>query len=169
MEKKLPSWVFKAPWQRIHDAAERHKLPPELIAAVIQLESGGNTYAVRYEPLYRWTHMIASLANVAGCTYATMEQMQKTSYGLMQVMGGVYYEHRKISDGYWATAMIDPDIGLDFGCRHLKQKFVQYGPDPANTYAAYNAGSVRFTPGGHFQNQRAVDIFMGYYRQLCDI
>jgi soluble lytic murein transglycosylase-like protein len=63
--------------------------------------------------------------------------LQKTSIGLMQVMGGVYRQY-----GYkgWLSAIFSsPENQLDYGCRHLAAKIEKYGLSPG--ISAYNAGS----------------------------
>lgn len=167
---RVPKWVYRLPWNLIHDAADEFGLEPELIGAVVQTESAGNPYAVRYEPVYRWTFEIQTLAQIVHCTTQTMEVMQKTSYGLMQVMGGVFYDlgGHKNENHLWATSMIDPWIGIQYGCKHLRKKYRKYGPDPSAIYASYNAGSVIKTDGGFYVNEKAVDRFMNFYRDLTD-
>lgn len=167
-----PDWALRLDWNLIREKASKYDLEPELVAAVIQKESSGNTYALRYEPNYRWTFSVSDLAALIGCTNDTMEKMQKTSFGLMQVMGGVAYEHglHREENIYqrWASCLVIPEIGVEYGCRHIKRKSLGLS-DVADIYAAYNAGSVRKTAGGFYVNQLVVDGFMKLYRELKNV
>lgn len=170
--KAIPNWAKKLDWYLIQRKALKYGLDQDLVAAVIQVESAGNPFAIRYERNYRWTFNVNMLAQDISCTPDTMEQMQKTSYGLMQVMGGVAYEHglarEKDYDYRWPTSLIMPEMGVEYGCRHLKAKQRVIGDDPARIYAAYNAGSAIKTDGGLYINQRAVDRFYAFYLELRD-
>lgn len=157
------SWIWKLPWNLISTAALEHKLQPRLVAAVVQTESGGNFYATRYEPDFRWTLNIQKMATRLVITYDTEEMGQMISWGLMQIMGSVAREHGYV--GY-LTELVDPELSLHYGCKHLKLKKDKYGPDVSDIYAAYNAGSVRKNNSGQYANQRQVDNFMRYYGQL---
>lgn len=170
---RIPAWARKLPWPMIDDASRKHKLEPELIASVIMVESAGNPAACRFEPQYRYTWNTRDFAELIGCTEPTMKVMQKSSYGLMQVMGGVAYEHglhhEVKSWQRWPTALCDSELGIEYGCRHLALKKREYGEDACRIYAAYNAGSVRMSKGGMFLNQRNVDHFYKYYKELTEL
>lgn len=165
----VPEWAFKLPWELIREKASKHELEPELIAAVIQTESAGNSNAIRYEYRYRWTYSVNEFARILGCEPDTMEFMQKTSWGLMQVMGAVGFERglltEKNPEQRWPTSLLIPEFGVEYGCRHLKIH-AKAKEDVASIYASYNAGSIRKTPGGFFTNQKHVDRFMSFYREL---
>lgn len=90
-----------------------------------------------------------------------MRMAQKTSWGLMQIMGGVAYE---LGFKGWPGELLDPETNLYYGCEFLIGKIFLYGDeDPARLYAAYNAGSPRFE-NGRYRNQRNVDNFMLIYQ-----
>ena len=96
--------------------------------------------------------------------------MKRTSWGLMQVMGAVAYEEglHKMENPIerWPSAMLNPEIGIEMGCRHLKRKFDKYGPEVGNVYAAYNGGSPRVGKDGFLVNQLNVDRFLRYYSRV---
>jgi len=164
-------WAMRLNWALISKVAKRYLLDPELVGSVVQVESSGNSFAMKYEPGYRWTHSVEPLAKKVGTDYATMTIMQKTSFGLMQVMGGVFYEYNNHAGAkaLWAGSMLDPEIGLEYGCKHLAQKANKYGPQADRIYAAYNGGSVRLEKNGDFENKKNVDRFMRYYNELKGI
>lgn len=140
--------------------AKEYRIKSDLLKAVVLVESSGNQWAMRAEPGYPWLFEVNRLSNEIGCNRDTMKVMQSTSWGLMQIMGAVAYEY-----GFngWCSELCKPDINLDYGCKHLKAKITKYGPNPADIYAAYNAGSVRKMDNKTYVNQRAVNHFLRIY------
>lgn len=130
-------------------------IPPALVLGIIETESGGNPCAARYEQNYRWT--IPSARRPGNCTQNTETVMQKTSWGLMQVMGAVAREY-----GYsgWLNSLTDPETNITVGVTHLeklhKRFFKKHGM--GGVIAAYNAGSPRVGTDGKFVNQKYVDL-----------
>lgn len=161
----VPAWAIDLPWEAIREASRLHKLNPLMVAAIIQKESSGNTYAVRFEPLYKWmpsTEQTKALAVKLGSSVNTVLNGFRTSWGLMQVMGAVAYEH-----GFqgWFPALCRPEVGIDYGCRHFK-KFLEKYPTDEGAIAAYNAGSAKKNESGFYLNQRYVDDVMRNFREL---
>ena len=124
----------------------RYDFDPYLVAAFCEVESGFNTYAIRYEPHYRWL--------VGENLSPTEEISQKTSWGLMQVMGAVARE-RGLRSKY-LSALTEPKIGIRFGCAHLAWFRDKKGYSGDDMIAAYNAGSPR-KKNGIYVNQGYVD------------
>jgi soluble lytic murein transglycosylase-like protein len=166
----LPRWARDLDKTLIDRIAVNHGLDPKIVIAIVHVESLGNSNAIRYEPNFKWFKDPHKLAKTIGCTLDTMVFMQKNSWGLMQVMGAVAYEHGLDREAdwnrRWATALTNPSLGLNYGCRHLKVKFEKYGPDPALTYAAYNAGSVRYGKDGSLVNEKSVERFCEAFDKL---
>ena len=143
----------------IEAAAAAHGLPVKLVAAVVGVESGGNAWSIRYEPQFyeRYVSGNSQVRAVRPCSLETERRAQAMSWGLMQVMGatarGLGYAEAFLS------RLTDPHAGLEFGCRLLarlaKRHLAEHGWP--GVVAAYNAGSVRFGPGGCFVNQSYVD------------
>ncbi len=159
----MNSWQIDLPWSEINFFANKHALEPNWIAAVIMTESGGNQYATRYEP--GWRYFYESRKDIAfdlGITVETETVSQATSWGLMQVMGSVAREH-----GYFGhlPAMSEIMLGLRIGCQVLDYHFKKTGLIK-DAVAAYNAGSVRKTPGGMYVNQKHIDRFDMHLRTL---
>lgn len=127
---------------------------PALVLSIMQVESGGNAYAVRYEQNYRWT--LPQAKRPATCSQNTETVMQKTSWGLMQIMGAVAREYG-FTD--WLSKLVDPDVNIAIGVAYLvglSKRFVKnFGVD--GVIAAYNAGSPRVESDGKFFNQKYVD------------
>lgn len=159
----MNSWMTDLPWKEINFFANKHTLNPNWIAAVIMTESGGNQWATRFEP--GWKYFYESRKDIAhnlGITVETETAHQQTSWGLMQVMGAVAREN-----GYFGylNAMAEVMCGLKIGCSLLEKHYKKYG-DIKDAVASYNAGSVRKTPGGLYVNQKHVNTFDIFLRTL---
>ena len=112
-------------------------LPVPLVEAMIQVESGGNTYAHRFEPHYRYLwdvrrnqpfrlNAIEARAKTPperfpaplGLTATSEFAAQQTSWGLLQHMGA---NARSLGFVDPLPALCDASKGLEFGCRFLRQ------------------------------------------------
>jgi hypothetical protein len=137
----------------IKDASARHGLKPVLVAAVVEQESGGQQWATRHEPNYIWLWPAGGpVTPPRGVSYSTEVNQQRTSWGLMQVMGAVARE-RGCREPFLAC-LCDPALGLEYGCRHLlwlRQRF-GYPPD-SELLAAYNAGSPASKAGQQYATE----------------
>ena len=146
--------------------ATQHRLPVDLLRAIVHTESAGNTWAMRYEPGYRWLWDVrhgnpykGDPQRLPAPQFVTGETEligQRTSWGLMQVMGAVAREHGY--RGRYLSVLCDPDIGMEYGCRHLSHLHQRFGEQGWEAVAAaFNAGSPRRTPKGAWVNQSYVD------------
>jgi soluble lytic murein transglycosylase-like protein len=156
-------------------AAITHDLPHELINAIIQVESGGNTWAYNPEPHYMYLWDVrknapfrrpqsAELSNkTPPADFPTIAGdrdqewwAQQASWGLMQVMGAVAREHGLRAP--YLPILCDPAVGIEYGCKHLavlRSRFFGRAGWPG-VIAAYNAGSP-VVQNGVFVNQGYVD------------
>ncbi len=91
-------------------AAIRHGLDPDLVAAIVEAESGGNPAA-------------ASRAQ---------------AYGLMQVR--VPTARDMAGRDVTVEELFDPLVNLDLGCRYLRRMLDRYRGDVRLALMAYNAG-----------------------------
>jgi soluble lytic murein transglycosylase-like protein len=114
--------------------ATKYGLDPYLVCAVCEQESSWNPWATRFEPGFL-TRYVKPVNPVAPTTH---EVLQATSFGLMQIMGGVALECGW--RGSFLTNLCDPDTGVDFGCRKLQKCFEQHPGDPEKALLAYNGG-----------------------------
>jgi len=140
-------------------AAHRYGLDLRLVCALCEVESGWNPWAVRHEPNYKWLY--GKLEDGYLGTVDTELAMQRTSWGLLQIMGAVARER-----GFrgWLTELCDPAVNLEWGCKHLRWMIDHnnaYGlPDyrikPEDLAAAWNGGKARFVDG-KYTNQSYVD------------
>jgi len=120
----------------INDMAIRHELPPPIVAAVILQESGGNTGAIRYEPVFfdmyvkdkRRSDLAGWVPDMNSTPSLWTEKIGRShSWGLMQVMGDtarwcgrlVPRSQDPLDPARYFTALCMPEIGIDIGCRVL--------------------------------------------------
>jgi len=142
----------------------------ELVAAIIKVESGGYRYAIRYEKKYRWLFRPANFVSTA-CSFATEKELQKFSYGYMQVMGAVV---REKSSALGRKPI--PEIAFDefynvaAGTKHLdnlRQRWDIHNQDAL--ISAYNQGSPRRSLiTGKFKNQKYVDKVLKEMRKFTE-
>lgn len=155
--------VTKEIFELIQSTSKAHGIDQNLVMAIATAESAGNPLAVRYEPNYNYFWYVRHWSDILSITYETEQMLQATSFGLMQTMGAVCREY-----GYNKTLVAivsDPEAQLLYGITHIKKFLVKYGI-MEDAIAAYNAGSVRKTSGGFYQNQKYVDKVMNKYRLL---
>ena len=146
----------------IHEASSRFGIPRSLLQAIIDVESAGVRWATRAEPGYRWLWDIkqhapyrgsdALLPSPRGVTRITELQGQRTSWGLMQVMGATAREQG--FDGTYLTELVDPETNLYHGCLYLRRQYRRY-EDWESAVAAYNAGQA-VKDAGQWRNHEYV-------------
>lgn len=133
-------------------------LPVGLVAAIIEVESGWDTYAMRYEPVFAARYITRELVQPRGvCTRLTEELSLAMSWGLMQIMGQTARELG--FDRPYLAALCDPAPGIEYGCRLLRQKWQRYAKEygVGGVISAYNAGKPRTNDRGQWVNQDYVD------------
>lgn len=140
-------------------AADKYEIPRALVKAFVDVESGGNPWAVRYEPKFFEKYVKnAQITPKSPCSEATERSLRAHSFGLMQIMGQTA---REVGfEGVFLTELLDPATNLDLCCRYLYQLVGRYFDKYSwsGVIAAYNAGSVRYQPGTKvFANQLYVD------------
>lgn len=137
----------KALHSSIGEKAAKYNLRPDIVYGVCMKESNLEPFAARYEENYKWIYE-ADKVKPKICSLSTEIELQKTSLGLMQVMGGVY---RELGYRRWLTAVIaDVDLQLEYGCRHLANKIKKYGLDKG--IASFNTGSPVYGKDGQLVN-----------------
>lgn len=139
-------------WPKIILHAQAHGVDPYLMAGIIQVESEGKMFAVRYEPKYKWFSSPGEHASANGTTIETETELQKFSFGLCQIMGGTL---RDLGHKAPLPQAFDPEVNLEFGAKLLENLMKKY-PDVKDVISAYNAGSPRKI-GGDYVNQGFVD------------
>jgi hypothetical protein len=137
--------------------ARQAQIPPELVLALIEVESEGNPYAVRMHPTYAYT--MPQAKRPSACTMETELYLQRSSLGLMQVMGATA---RSVGFDGWLPELFDPVLNARTGIAHLSNLMSKHRNKHgiAGVVAAYNGGAPRKRPDGKFVNQAYVDKVM---------
>lgn len=134
--------------------SKKYAIPHGLIRAIIKQESSENTYAIRYEPQYKWLYMPERIADKVGVPTQTEKSLQKHSFGLMQVMGAVARE--KGYEKRYLTGLLKPEEGVKYGCKYLKWNYNRYN-NWTDVISAYNQGTNAKDDEGNYYNQYYVD------------
>ena len=186
--------------------AKKHGLDPALVCALCEVESSWIPWAVRHEAGYKWIvgfHKMTLAEAYSDISFIDADEnwwafepqvinefpgsaqtellMQQTSWGLLQIMGATARER-----GFrgWLTELCDPQVNLEWGCKHLRWMELNadsYGIElcadvstvptrlcglPQSLAAAWNAGSVRYGEDGKLINvdyvRRAAKAMEGY-------
>ena len=139
----------------IERVAQEEKIPANILKAIVRVESGGRTDAVRYEPEWRYFNSPHDWASRFGITPATEGVFQSMSWGLCQVMGATA---RDLGHTGMLTDLLKPELSLRYGAKLIRSHVERYGEDAeSDIIAAYNAGSARKKDTGMYVNQRYVD------------
>jgi soluble lytic murein transglycosylase-like protein len=134
-------------FKTIQKVAADHGLNPILVAAVCRVESNFDTWAMRFEPGWRWWITPARWARLVGVSRRTEEVAQACSWGLMQVMGATARSmHGFASD---LPRLCIPEVGLDVGCRHLALLIKRHGTIQ-RALSAYNTGRPQTRQGAYY-------------------
>ena len=130
--------------------ASRNELDPLLVEGVIQVESGGNPWAFRNEPRWKyWVHWdtgapykgsLLSLPRPPGVSRASERALQGSSWGLMQIMGSVARENGFYEP--WLTRLLMPEVNLEYGCKYLGKLLKRAGGDVEKALTRWNGSSV---------------------------
>jgi len=129
-----------------------------LALAITEVESGGDTYAVRYEPNWKYLYNVEEFAKLSLVSLETEKVCQMMSWGLMQVMGAVA---RECGFEDRLPQLIDPRCGAKYGCNKLKKLF-RIHKTVDDVIASYNAGSP-IKRDGKYVNQGYVDKVRAVY------
>lgn len=148
----IPSWAQRLPVDLVYDECLQYRFTPEVILAIIDVESSGNRYACRYEDHFKWTHEVGKWASICGITKATEESLQKHSFGLMQIMGGTA---RWLGFDGHLPELFEAERGIAWGCKYFNKQFQKYG-NIGPAVSAYNAGSSKMQRDGTYENQAYV-------------
>lgn len=139
-------------------------LSPNLVEAVIAVETSGLKYATRYEVGFGYLVEVSKWAKQLGITEITECIGQKTSWGLMQIMGATA---REMGFSGYFPELCSEEYGIRFGAKYLKRQLDRF-KTVENAIAAYNAGSPRIN-NGKFENQHYVDKVLSHLNKLGGI
>lgn len=138
-------------------------LPHELVLAIVMVESEANPWVTRHEPNWKYFVDVEGFAARLKQSQDTERVSQATSYGLMQIMGG---RARELGFKSELTRLLSPELGVEYGCKHLASCYQRFGQLDDSAIAAYNAGSPRRGPDGKFVNQDYVDKVNEHYKKI---
>lgn len=160
----IASWLLciEISLKDIKDISKKYGVEWELITAIIMKESSGKCDVTRYEDHYVWLFKVKEHAQLNRITEQTEEILQKTSWGLMQVMGAVL---REMGFNKNLPKAIDPKINVSYGTKFLRKLIDKY-ENRDDVIAAYNAGSPRRDKNGKYVNQAYVDTVIAYMNEL---
>jgi soluble lytic murein transglycosylase-like protein len=156
------TWIARLPLNVIHEVSLDQEVPWTLLAAIVQTESGGNPLAARFEIAYKYTVKFSDFAREQNITPITEEVLQKTSWGLCQIMGGLA---RELGHQGSLLELLVPEINLTLAAKHLKNLIKRY-PNKDDMIASYNAGSPIKGMDGKYRNQQYVDKVNSYLSAL---
>lgn len=143
--------------------ASEYGIDSNWILALIQKESGGNQYEIRYEPHYRYLRTPEKFAKDLHITLETEIEAQKISWGLGQIMGAVA---RAQGHSGLMAELIQPELNVKHMCiliSHLKK----VSHDPNDVFSSYNAGLKALEkPQGRYPNQAYVDQVNQILKQI---
>lgn len=128
-------------------------IDPKVFAAIVEVESSFNPYAVRYEPASPYRLKPDHFAKKNFTTEATETMLQKCSFGLGQIMLSTA---RDMGFKDCAPKLFEIDINL-FWCTIYYNKVCHRFKLLDEQISAYNAGSIRLTKFGSFVNQTYVE------------
>lgn len=142
--------------------ANQYGFDPLFISAMAAVESSGNPWATRYEEDWPYLYKARDFSKKNNTTYDTEVIHQKTSWGLLQMMGTVAREMNY--DGP-LPMLCQPEINLNLCLKKLQDLTAKY-ISLDKVIASYNAGSVILTTDGRFMNQLYVDKVLSIYGDL---
>jgi soluble lytic murein transglycosylase-like protein len=150
--------------EEISKAAKLFELDPYLVAALVATESSYDERALRYEPEFKYFCTPEKFAKDWRVTLATETQLQKFSYGPLQIMGATAREQG------FTGFMLDlcrVDVGLYWGCKYFAMLLSRH-VDRDKAIVSYNAGSPRKDSSGVFVNQVYLDKVMRHYGEVLN-
>ena len=110
-----------------------------LIFAVIQMESGGDEKAYRYEPGYYKRYIEKNLDwNLLMMKYNYKPRDVAASYGLMQLMFPTAFPYKK---NLKPTELYEPNTNIRIGTAYLAGLLKKYDGDKLQALAHYNGGA----------------------------
>lgn len=134
--------------------AQRNQLDWRLLDAMVSVESSYIPELMKYEEGFTSRVIPSQFAQINRIDVATESQLEKFSYGLGQIMGGTA---RGYGYSHPLTRLLDPEINLDWVCRHLLELHKKY-TFMNDIISVYNCGSLKKDPNGRYiKNQKYVD------------
>jgi soluble lytic murein transglycosylase-like protein len=118
----------------VFQVATVYHLPVDLLTAQVQVESGGDPHAFRYEYDF-YTRYIRGNPDAKAGQYGPLAAC---SYGLLQIVLEVAYE---IGFDGRPEELFEPRIGLAWGAKKMQALLAWAGTNYVQALAAYNGGT----------------------------
>lgn len=139
--KVSPAPVATSPLESLcREAAARHGLDGDLVAAICRGASGWDPWRVEYDGIFYVAH-VAPLVENRFLTNLTEARARAFRWGLMGILG-----HRARLAGYDRSLaeLLEPGLGLDVGCRLLSQMLASMpeGTDPIQHWRTWQGRGV---------------------------
>lgn len=135
--------------------AKTYQINSLLVMAIIQVESGGQCWAMRHEPGWKLFVSPGMFAVKNGINEHTECIMQATSFGLMQCMGAVA---RELGFKDPLPKLCFPELGVMYGCLKIHALHAKYNK-MEDIIASYNHGHPEIK-NGSYVNQSYVNKVM---------
>jgi soluble lytic murein transglycosylase-like protein len=127
--------------QIINEAAIKHNIRPDVLAALIMQESSGNHLAVRYEPAFYKRYIEGKPLSgyvPKRITEETERQLRSMSFGLGQVMGQVARENGYNNESL--VGLVDPMVSVQLAALILAKNLIRANGDYHKALLRYNGG-----------------------------
>jgi soluble lytic murein transglycosylase-like protein len=148
----------RVPIEIIRQVAIEKNIDPVLLAAIVMVESSGNTNAKHFEQRYRLNSFLISQAKLNSVQFGHSFHLElkntQTAWGLMQIVGGTARSmlHFKGPLPKLLDARVNLRLGSDF-ILLLKSKYKR----KTDVISAYNQGQPFKYPNGKYKNQEYVN------------
>lgn len=131
--------------QLVRQIAPNYSLDPALVCAIVEQESDGDTWLVRWEKGFDQKYIVpleaaGKIHPTPPITEATEAVTRAMSWGLMQIMGETAREAPVNYYGRMA-ALCDPNTGITQGCKALQHKLSLAGGDVRKGLDLWNGGA----------------------------
>ncbi len=122
----------------------------------------GPTYGVAIPPAL--VHAIIERESGHGRSLVTVEPGNHRSYGPMMVLDTTATSVFHLAD---PTALVDPGLGIWYGVGYLAQQLKRFPGSPTRAISAYNAGAgnAHLTASGTYPNQPYVNKVLALLKQ----
>lgn len=157
-------WASFLPLGDIFRVAKQFDINPILVGAIVSVESGGQTFISRLEPGYKYLYKPEFYAHHNRVTLDTEINNQKTSWGLMQIMGATA---RELGFNGHLPSLCLSGQGLRWGCTYLEDKLLKYN-DLTDAISAYNMGHPAKDDSGQYLNKKYVDKVLSRSQFLAE-
>jgi soluble lytic murein transglycosylase-like protein len=138
--------------------SESRNINPDMVCGFIFQESAFNVWAYRHEPLSILSYTPKRFSIPLNISYDTEVFCQRTSWGLLQVMG---FKLRELGYTDHLPKVLAPSLAIKWGCEAISSFTKRF--NLIDAIAAYNAGSPRKTAAGNYINAAYVDGVKFYW------